>query len=128
MGCSSGGGSTTAGLRPKTEAPKAESKAADKTEAAGSTEAAADDWKWERKVTIVCPWGVGGGADGTLRPLQPILEKELGVPVEIVNVEGAGGANGIDFTYKAAGGRLHLRVRHPVPHHAGLTEDSSGGL
>lgn len=100
MGCSSGGGSTTAAPA-KTEAPKAESKAEDKTEAAAEkTEAAADDWKWERKVTIVCPWGVGGGADGTLRPLQPILEKELGVPVEIVNVEGAGGANGIDFTYK----------------------------
>ena len=98
MGCSSGGGSTTAAPA-KTEAPKAESKAEDKTEAAAEkTEAAADDWKWERKVTIVCPWGVGGGADGTLRPLQPILEKELGVPVEIVNVEGAGGANGIDFT------------------------------
>ena len=27
------------------------------------------DWTWERKVTLVCPWGVGGGADGTLRPL-----------------------------------------------------------
>jgi len=58
------------------------------------------EWKWERKVTLVCPWGVGGGADGTLRPLQPELEKVLGVPVEIVNVEGAGGANGIDFTNK----------------------------
>lgn len=96
-GCGSGGSGTTTAAA--TEAAK--------TEAAGgeaakeeNTEAAADDWKWERKVTIVCPWGVGGGADGTLRPLQPILEKELGVPVEIVNVEGAGGANGIDFTYK----------------------------
>lgn len=59
-----------------------------------------EDWKWERKVTLVCPWGVGGGADGTLRPLQPELEKILGVPVEIVNVEGAGGANGIDFANK----------------------------
>lgn len=58
------------------------------------------EWKWERKVTLVCPWGVGGGADGTLRPLQPLLQNILGVPVEIVNVEGAGGANGIDFTYK----------------------------
>lgn len=60
----------------------------------------AGEWKWERKVTLVCPWGVGGGADGTLRPMQPELEKILGVPVEIVNVEGAGGANGIDFTNK----------------------------
>ena len=58
------------------------------------------DWKWERKVTLVCPWGVGGGADGTLRPLQPVLQDLLGVAVEIVNVEGAGGANGIDFTCK----------------------------
>lgn len=58
------------------------------------------EWTWERKVTLVCPWGVGGGADGTLRPLQPVLQDILGVPVEIVNVEGAGGANGIDFTCK----------------------------
>jgi tripartite-type tricarboxylate transporter receptor subunit TctC len=57
-------------------------------------------WKWERKVTLVCPWGVGGGADGTLRPLQPLLQDILGVPVEIVNVEGAGGANGVNFAYK----------------------------
>lgn len=64
------------------------------------TPAESGEWKWERKVTLVCPWGVGGGADGTLRPLQPELEKVLGVPVEIVNVEGAGGANGIDFTNK----------------------------
>ncbi|MDR2483996.1 MAG: tripartite tricarboxylate transporter substrate binding protein [Treponema sp.] len=58
------------------------------------------EWKWERKVTLVCPWGVGGGADGTLRPLQPLLQDILGVPVEIVNVEGAGGANGINFAQK----------------------------
>jgi tripartite-type tricarboxylate transporter receptor subunit TctC len=43
---------------------------------------------------------VGGGADGTLRPLQPLLQDILGVPVEIVNVEGAGGANGINFAYR----------------------------
>lgn len=66
-------------------------------DSAGET---ASDWVWERKVTLVCPWGVGGGADGTLRPLQTELEAALGVPVEIVNVEGAGGANGIDFTSK----------------------------
>jgi tripartite-type tricarboxylate transporter receptor subunit TctC len=66
----------------------------------GSRAAADGEWKWERKVTLVCPWGVGGGADGTLRPLQPLLQDILGVPVEIVNVEGAGGANGINFAYK----------------------------
>ncbi|GHV83222.1 ABC transporter substrate-binding protein [Spirochaetia bacterium] len=67
---------------------------------AAQSSADAGGWKWERKVTLVCPWGVGGGADGTLRPLQPLLQEVLGVPVEIVNVEGAGGANGLNFTYK----------------------------
>ncbi len=67
--------------------------------ASGET-SGAEEWKWERKVTLICPWGVGGGADGTIRPMQPLLQDILGVPVEIVNVEGAGGANGIDFTYK----------------------------
>jgi tripartite-type tricarboxylate transporter receptor subunit TctC len=66
----------------------------------GARSADGSDWKWERKVTLVCPWGVGGGADGTLRPLQPLLQDILGVPVEIVNVEGAGGANGINFAYR----------------------------
>ncbi|MDR1587950.1 MAG: tripartite tricarboxylate transporter substrate binding protein [Treponema sp.] len=66
----------------------------------GSGGGSSGEWKWERKVTLVCPWGVGGGADGTLRPLQPLLQQILGVPVEIVNVEGAGGANGIVFAQK----------------------------
>ena len=99
-GSSSGGGSTTAAPAAPAATEAAGSEAAGSEAKEADTQAAADDWKWERKVTIVCPWGVGGGADGTLRPLQPILEKNLGVPVEIVNVEGAGGANGIDFTYK----------------------------
>ena len=99
-GSGSGGGSTTAAPAAPAATEAAGSEAAGGEAKEADTQAAADDWKWERKVTIVCPWGVGGGADGTLRPLQPILEKELGVPVEIVNVEGAGGANGIDFTYK----------------------------
>ena len=82
-------------------APAATTAAQDSGASTGTqAEAQAADWTWERKVTLVCPWGVGGGADGTLRPLQTVLENELGVPVEIVNVEGAGGANGIDFTCK----------------------------
>lgn len=88
--CSSGSSAPAATAAP----------AADGETKAAEGEAAAADWKWERKVTLVCPWGVGGGADGTLRPLQPVLQDILGVPVEIVNVEGAGGANGIDFTNK----------------------------
>jgi tripartite-type tricarboxylate transporter receptor subunit TctC len=73
---------------------------ASKESGSSGSRAAQEGWKWERKVTLVCPWGVGGGADGTLRPLQPLLQDILGVPVEIVNVEGAGGANGINFAYR----------------------------
>ncbi len=96
-GCGSGSGSSSGS---QTQAAQTTSAETAKAEEAKTEESAASDWKWERKVTLVCPWGVGGGADGTLRPLQPELEEVLGVPVEIVNVEGAGGANGIDFTVK----------------------------
>lgn len=34
------------------------------TAAANQGDAAQAEWKWERKVTLVCPWGVGGGANG----------------------------------------------------------------
>lgn len=62
--------------------------------------ASAEDWKFERKIDIVCPWGVGGGADSTIRPMAQLLSGILGVPVEVVNVEGAGGVNGVEYTYK----------------------------
>ena len=62
--------------------------------------AASAEWKFERKIDIVCPWGVGGGADSTIRPMAQLLQGILGVPVEVVNVEGAGGVNGIEYTYK----------------------------
>ncbi len=88
-GCSS---STSSSASAQTTAAASASAAAQDT--------AASDWTWERKVTIVCPWGVGGGADGTLRPLTPLLTDELGVQVEIVNVEGAGGATGMEYALK----------------------------
>ena len=46
-----------------------------------SASAFADDWKFERKIEIVCPWGLGGGADSTIRPMATLLQNELGVPV-----------------------------------------------
>ena len=61
---------------------------------------ASAEWKFERKIDIVCPWGVGGGADGTIRPMAQLLQEILGVPVEVVNVEGASGVNGVEYTYK----------------------------
>ena len=61
---------------------------------------ASAEFKFERKIDIVCPWGVGGGADSTIRPMAALLTDILGVPVEVVNVEGAAGVNGVEYAYK----------------------------
>ena len=45
---------------------------------APATPAGDGEWKWERKIEIVCPWGAGGGADTTVRQFATQLEKELG--------------------------------------------------
>ena len=38
----------------------------------GLATCASAEFKFERKIDLVCPWGVGGGADSTLRPMaQP---------------------------------------------------------
>jgi len=51
----------------------------------------------ERPVTIVVPFGVGGGADTFARAIQGPLSRALGVPVVIVNVEGGGGLKGMIY-------------------------------
>ncbi len=48
----------------------------------------------ERPVSILIPWGAGGGADQLARALAPLLERELKVPVNIVNRAGGSGAVG----------------------------------
>ena len=65
----------------------------------GSSGGSADngEWKWERKVEIICPWGTGGGADTTVRTFATALEKELGVSVVVNNKSGAGGVTGVEF-------------------------------
>jgi tripartite-type tricarboxylate transporter receptor subunit TctC len=47
-----------------------------------------------RPVTIVCPWGAGGGTDATARIIASILEKELGQPFNVVNRTGGSGVVG----------------------------------
>ena len=61
---------------------------------------ASAEWKFERKIDIVCPWGVGGGADSTIRPMANLLREILGVEVEVVNVEGGSGVTGVEYAYK----------------------------
>jgi tripartite-type tricarboxylate transporter receptor subunit TctC len=48
----------------------------------------------ERPITIIVPWGAGGGTDATGRILASLLERELGVPVSVVNRTGGSGVVG----------------------------------
>lgn len=49
--------------------------------------------KWPSKpITIVIPFKAGGGTDLSIRAIKPGMERFLGVPIVVVNMEGAGGA------------------------------------
>ena len=49
----------------------------------------------DRPIDLICNYGPGGGADQFSRALAPILSKKLGVKVQVSNVTGAAGNNGI---------------------------------
>lgn len=55
------------------------------------------EWKFERPIEIIIPFGPGSGTDTTIRAWAPLMEKELGVAIKINNVEGAGGVKGAEF-------------------------------
>src|SRR5688572_16030291 len=48
----------------------------------------------ERPITMVVPWGAGGGTDATARILASLMEQRLGVPVNVVNRTGGSGVVG----------------------------------
>jgi tripartite-type tricarboxylate transporter receptor subunit TctC len=45
-------------------------------------------------MTMIVPWGAGGGTDATARIVASILERELGQPVNVVNRTGGSGVVG----------------------------------
>jgi tripartite-type tricarboxylate transporter receptor subunit TctC len=47
-----------------------------------------------RPITLIVPWGAGGGTDATARIIGSLLEKELGQPVTVVNRTGGSGVVG----------------------------------
>src|SRR6266446_5007107 len=48
----------------------------------------------ERPITLIVPWGAGGGTDATARIIGALLEKDLGQPVNVVNRTGGSGVVG----------------------------------
>ncbi len=47
-----------------------------------------------KTITLIAPYAAGGAIDTMSRTLAPLLEKELGVPVQVLNRAGAGGQIG----------------------------------
>lgn len=79
--------------------------------------AAAQGTAWpDRPVTVVVPFGAGGGVDAAARIVLPKLADRLGQPVVIENVSGASGTIGTQRVAKARpdGQTLLFAVASPI--------------
>jgi tripartite-type tricarboxylate transporter receptor subunit TctC len=79
----------------------------------------------ERPITLIVPWGAGGGTDATGRILASLMEQELGVPVSVVNRTGGSGVVGHSAIATAAPDGYTLgvvTVEIGMMHWQGLTE------
>lgn len=65
--------------------------------------AASPAFAWpDRPITMIVPWGAGGGTDQTARIIASLLEKELGQPINVVNRTGGNGLVGHQALVSAA--------------------------
>jgi tripartite-type tricarboxylate transporter receptor subunit TctC len=48
----------------------------------------------DRPITLIVPWGAGGGTDGVARIVGSLMERDLGQPVNVVNRTGGSGVVG----------------------------------
>ncbi|WP_202901402.1 tripartite tricarboxylate transporter substrate-binding protein [Nitratireductor aquibiodomus] len=55
---------------------------------------AACDWKPERPVSVIVPWGAGGTTDTNTRQLATMLQQKFDVPFNVVNRTGGNGVVG----------------------------------
>jgi tripartite-type tricarboxylate transporter receptor subunit TctC len=79
----------------------------------------------DRPITLVVPWGAGGGTDATARIIGSLLEKELGQPINVVNRTGGSGVVGHQAIATAApdGYTIGLiTVEISMMHWQGLTD------
>jgi tripartite-type tricarboxylate transporter receptor subunit TctC len=86
--------------------------------------ALAQNWP-DRPITLVVPWGAGGGTDAVARMLGSLMEKDLGQPVNVVNRTGGSGVVGHAAIAGAApdGYTIGLiTVEITMMHHQKLTE------
>ena len=79
----------------------------------------------ERPISLIVPWGAGGGTDATARIIGSLLEKELKQPVNVVNRTGGSGVVGHQAIAGAAPDGYTLgmiTVEITMMHHQKLTE------
>ncbi len=94
------------------------------TLAAASTAALAQAYP-SRPITLIVPWGAGGGTDATARIIGSLLEKDLGQPVTVVNRTGGSGVVGHSAIASAAPDGYTMgmaTVEIGMMHWQGLTE------
>jgi tripartite-type tricarboxylate transporter receptor subunit TctC len=78
-----------------------------------------------RPITMICPWGAGGGTDAVVRIVGLMLEKSLGQPVNVVNRTGGSGVVGHSAIATAAPDGYTLGIitsEIAMMHWQGLTE------
>jgi tripartite-type tricarboxylate transporter receptor subunit TctC len=78
-----------------------------------------------RPITLIVPWGAGGGTDAVARIIGALLEKDLGQPVNVVNRTGGNGVVGHSAISTAAPDGYTLgmiTVEISMMHWAGLTQ------
>jgi putative tricarboxylic transport membrane protein len=78
-----------------------------------------------RPVTLICPWGAGGGTDATARIVASLLERDLGQPVNVVNRTGGSGVVGHQAIASAQPDGYNIgiiTVEIAMMHWQGLTE------
>lgn len=79
----------------------------------------------EKPITLIVPWGAGGGTDTTARIVGKALSEELGVPVNVVNRTGGQGVIGHSAiaNAKADGYTLGMMTAEiTMMHWTGLTD------
>jgi tripartite-type tricarboxylate transporter receptor subunit TctC len=79
----------------------------------------------DRPITLIVPWGAGGGTDAVARMIGSLLEKDLGQPVNVVNRTGGSGVVGHSAIAGAAPDGYTIgmiTVEITMMHHQKLTE------
>ena len=79
----------------------------------------------DRPITLIVPWGAGGGTDAVARMIASLVERDLGQPVNVVNRTGGSGVVGHSAIAGAAPDGYTIgmiTVEITMMHHQKLTE------